>query len=67
MAEVSVHLFGELLFVYVLLKDACSSHCVDLQRSGFFKLKKKNLKKNDRKITRFVVANKKNKIKLERN
>lgn len=30
--EISVHLFGQLLFVHVLLKDACSSYRVNLNR-----------------------------------
>lgn len=32
-AELSVHLFGQLLFVYVLLQDCSSSHCVALEGS----------------------------------
>lgn len=30
--ELSVHLFGQLLFVHVLLKDACSSYRMNLNR-----------------------------------
>lgn len=30
-AELSVHLSGQLLLVYVLLKDCSSSHCVALE------------------------------------
>lgn len=32
-AELSVHLSGQLLFVYVLLQDCSSSHCVALEGS----------------------------------
>lgn len=32
--KVPVYFFGQLLFVYILLKDTRSSHCVDLHRRG---------------------------------
>lgn len=32
--ELSVHLFGQLLFVHELLKDPCSSYRVNLNRRG---------------------------------
>lgn len=47
--EVSVYLLGQLLFVDVLLKDPCSSHCVDLGSSGM------NKKLNGRKPQRLEI------------
>lgn len=44
MGVVSVHLCGQLLLVYILLKDPCSPHRVDLDRTGKDKKNKSKIR-----------------------
>lgn len=52
-AKLSVHLFGQLLFVYILLEDCSSSHCVALE--GSHGQNRKGFKKKTTQILAFRV------------